>query len=117
MRATLSAGSGTGEGRIVARVGDLSGEATFSVGGPESVRVDEGPESPSFDLSAVVQRARNRLRPTAEEGWAAENGRYTAGFDADWMEAHPLTLFDLRQESQALAAIGLKFRISGPPVA
>lgn len=48
---------------------------------------------------------------------SASDQNVTAGFDADWMEAHPLTLFDLRQESRALAAIGLKFRISGPPVA
>ena len=39
----------------------------------------------------------------------------TAGFDADWMEAHPLTLFDLRQEARALSTLGLTFRVSTSP--
>jgi exopolyphosphatase/guanosine-5'-triphosphate,3'-diphosphate pyrophosphatase len=46
---------------------------------------------------------------------SAGDERITAGFDPDWMEAHPLTLFDLRQETRALAAIGLQLRVSGSP--
>ena len=40
------------------------------------------------------------------------DNRVTVGFDDDWMKAHPLTLFDLKQESRALATIGIKFRVN-----
>ena len=36
----------------------------------------------------------------------------TAAFGAEWMETHPLTVFDLQQEAKDLKAIGLQFRIS-----
>lgn len=39
----------------------------------------------------------------------------TVRFPDAWTERHPLTLFDLRQESRDLAAIGLQFRVTGPP--
>jgi exopolyphosphatase/guanosine-5'-triphosphate,3'-diphosphate pyrophosphatase len=37
----------------------------------------------------------------------------TVGLPADWMEAHPLTLFDLQQEARDLKATGLLLRL-GP---
>jgi exopolyphosphatase/guanosine-5'-triphosphate,3'-diphosphate pyrophosphatase len=37
----------------------------------------------------------------------------TVHFPEDWLENHPLTMFDLRQESRDLKSIGLKFRVSG----
>lgn len=37
----------------------------------------------------------------------------TVGLPTDWMEAHPLTLFDLQQEARDLKATGLLFRL-GP---
>jgi exopolyphosphatase/guanosine-5'-triphosphate,3'-diphosphate pyrophosphatase len=39
------------------------------------------------------------------------DNRITADFPADWAAAHPLTIFDLEQESRDLRAIGLQFRI------
>jgi exopolyphosphatase/guanosine-5'-triphosphate,3'-diphosphate pyrophosphatase len=38
----------------------------------------------------------------------------TLAFPADWMESHPLTLFDLQQEARDLRAIGLNFRVNRP---
>ncbi|MFC1690322.1 exopolyphosphatase, partial [Pseudomonadota bacterium] len=38
----------------------------------------------------------------------------TVSFPDNWSESHPLTLFDLQQESRDLEAIGLQFRISKP---
>ena len=43
------------------------------------------------------------------------DNRVTVGFDEAWMQAHPLTLFDLKQEARALAAIGIKFRVDASP--
>jgi exopolyphosphatase/guanosine-5'-triphosphate,3'-diphosphate pyrophosphatase len=43
------------------------------------------------------------------------DNRITAAFDDEWMESHPLTLFDLKQEAKQLAAIGLKFNVNEPP--
>jgi exopolyphosphatase/guanosine-5'-triphosphate,3'-diphosphate pyrophosphatase len=43
------------------------------------------------------------------------DSRITAAFDDEWMESHPLTLFDLREEAKQLAAIGLKFNVNEPP--
>jgi hypothetical protein len=36
----------------------------------------------------------------------------TVSFPDKWKDAHPLTLFDLRQESEDLESIGLQFRVS-----
>ncbi|NND56112.1 MAG: Ppx/GppA family phosphatase [Xanthomonadales bacterium] len=36
----------------------------------------------------------------------------TTSFSEQWIEKHPLTMFDLQQESRDLATIGLQFRIS-----
>ena len=36
----------------------------------------------------------------------------TVSFPDKWKEVHPLTLFDLQQESKDLEAIGLRFRVS-----
>ncbi|MGD8359752.1 MAG: exopolyphosphatase, partial [Lysobacterales bacterium] len=38
----------------------------------------------------------------------------TIAFPADWTESHPLTLFDLQQETRDLKAIGLNFRVTRP---
>ncbi|MEE4218335.1 MAG: Ppx/GppA phosphatase family protein [Xanthomonadales bacterium] len=46
---------------------------------------------------------------------SGSDNRVTASFDAEWLEAHPLTLFDLKQESKALEAIGLQFRVDVSP--
>ena len=35
----------------------------------------------------------------------------TASFPDKWKDSHPLTLFDLRQESRHLDSIGLHFRV------
>ena len=42
------------------------------------------------------------------------DNRITVGFPKKWREAHPLTLFDLRQETRDLRAIGLRFRVDEP---
>jgi exopolyphosphatase/guanosine-5'-triphosphate,3'-diphosphate pyrophosphatase len=42
----------------------------------------------------------------------AGDNTVTAAFDARWMENHPLTVFDLQQESRDLKAIGLQFGVS-----
>ncbi len=39
----------------------------------------------------------------------------TVSFPEQWKEAHPLTMFDLQQETRDLESIGLQFRISGSP--
>ena len=36
----------------------------------------------------------------------------TVSFPDTWKESHPLTLFDLQQESKDLESIGLHFRVS-----
>lgn len=46
---------------------------------------------------------------------SAGDGLITVGFPSDWMEAHPLTLFDLEQESADLESIGLEFRVAPSP--
>ena len=38
----------------------------------------------------------------------------TVSFPEQWREKHPLTMFDLQQESRDLASIGLQFRVSSP---
>jgi exopolyphosphatase/guanosine-5'-triphosphate,3'-diphosphate pyrophosphatase len=43
---------------------------------------------------------------------SASDTTITAAFGAEWMETHPLTVFDLQQEAKDLKAIGLQFRIS-----
>ena len=40
--------------------------------------------------------------------------RITVSVPANWTESHPLTLFDLQQESKDLQSIDLQFRISKP---
>jgi len=40
----------------------------------------------------------------------------TVGFSPAWVAAHPLTVFDLQQESRDLKAIGLQFRIDAEAV-
>lgn len=37
----------------------------------------------------------------------------TVSFPESWKESHPLTMFDLQQESREIESIGVKFRISG----
>jgi exopolyphosphatase/guanosine-5'-triphosphate,3'-diphosphate pyrophosphatase len=37
----------------------------------------------------------------------------TVGLPKKWREAHPLTVFDLEQETNDIQAIGLQFRVSG----
>lgn len=41
----------------------------------------------------------------------------TASFPDKWKDSHPLTLFDLQQESKDLELIGLHFRVTQPPSA
>jgi exopolyphosphatase/guanosine-5'-triphosphate,3'-diphosphate pyrophosphatase len=38
----------------------------------------------------------------------------TVSFPEQWRETHPLTMFDLQQETKDLETIGLQFRVSGP---
>ena len=45
---------------------------------------------------------------------SGSDNRITVGFPEEWMEAHPLTMFDLQQESRALKSIGLRFRVNAP---
>jgi exopolyphosphatase/guanosine-5'-triphosphate,3'-diphosphate pyrophosphatase len=40
------------------------------------------------------------------------DNRITVGFAKDWADTHPLTMFDLRQESKVLDSIGVKFRVN-----
>ena len=46
---------------------------------------------------------------------SGSDNRISVVFAADWAEQHPLTLFDLQQESKALAPIGIGFRVSLSP--
>jgi len=46
---------------------------------------------------------------------SGSDSRITASFDQEWLEAHPLTLFDLKQESKTLDTIGLQFRVDISP--
>lgn len=46
---------------------------------------------------------------------SGSDNRITASFDEEWLQANPLTLFDLRLESKALEAIGLQFRVNISP--
>lgn len=41
------------------------------------------------------------------------DNRITVDFPPEWKENHPLTMADLRQESQQLKAIGLQFQVMG----
>ncbi|MCP4538101.1 MAG: PKD domain-containing protein, partial [Chloroflexi bacterium] len=84
VRMTLTADrqSQRGEGRLVARVGDLSGETTFIIGRPGRVRIGRENKDVTPDAAAVVQRVRNRLRPTTRGEWAVANRRYDATFGA-----------------------------------
>ena len=45
---------------------------------------------------------------------SGSDNRITVGFDDSWVEAHPLTLFDLQQEARALKSIGLKLKVNLP---
>ena len=40
------------------------------------------------------------------------DNRVTVGFSKEWADAHPLTMFDLKQESKALEGIGVKFLVN-----
>jgi len=42
------------------------------------------------------------------------DNRITVDFSREWKESHPLTMTDLRLESQQLKAIGLQFQVIGP---
>jgi exopolyphosphatase/guanosine-5'-triphosphate,3'-diphosphate pyrophosphatase len=64
-------------------------------------------------FACILCRGRDDKLP--EFRLSGSDHRVTAGFDADWMESHPLTLFDLKQESRELAAIGIEFRVSPSP--
>jgi exopolyphosphatase/guanosine-5'-triphosphate,3'-diphosphate pyrophosphatase len=44
---------------------------------------------------------------------SATENRITVGFPADWKDRHPLTMTDLRQESEQLKAVGFQFRVIG----
>jgi len=45
------------------------------------------------------------------------DNRITASFDEAWVQAHPLTLFDLNQETRTLAGLGIKFGVAISPAA
>lgn len=45
---------------------------------------------------------------------SGSDNRITVGFGESWMEDHPLTMFDLQQESKILKSAGLKFQINTP---
>jgi exopolyphosphatase/guanosine-5'-triphosphate,3'-diphosphate pyrophosphatase len=42
------------------------------------------------------------------------DNRITASFPENWARKHPLTLYDLKQESHALESIGLQFTVINP---
>jgi exopolyphosphatase/guanosine-5'-triphosphate,3'-diphosphate pyrophosphatase len=44
---------------------------------------------------------------------SATDNMITVDFPANWKERHPLTMNDLRQESEQLQAIGIRFRVIG----
>ena len=52
--------------------------------------------------------------PTAPTSDSGSDNMITLAFPAEWMESHPLTLFDLQQEARDLRAIGLNFRVNRP---
>lgn len=58
---------------------------------------------------------RSRDDPLPEFRLSGSDKQVTVGFDAEWMDAHPLTLFDLKQETKSLAAIGIEFRVNPSP--
>jgi exopolyphosphatase/guanosine-5'-triphosphate,3'-diphosphate pyrophosphatase len=42
------------------------------------------------------------------------DNRITVDFPQEWKENHPLTMADLRLETQQLKAVGLQFQVIGP---
>jgi exopolyphosphatase/pppGpp-phosphohydrolase len=46
---------------------------------------------------------------------SSNDNQITVVFDESWAEKHPLTLFDLRQETTLLAPIGIRFRVNLSP--
>ena len=40
------------------------------------------------------------------------DGKITVSFEKKWMEAHPLTVFDLRQEARYLEPVGLQLEVN-----
>lgn len=61
-------------------------------------------------LAGILCRSRDDAAVPAFR-LSSSGNTVTAGLPADWMEAHPLTVFDLQQEARDLRATGLSFRL------
>jgi len=61
-------------------------------------------------LGCVLCRSRDDSA-VPEFRLSGTDNRMTLSFPQDWVEAHPLTMFDLQQESKDLKAIGLQVQI------
>ena len=96
------------EGQVVARVGDLSDAASFTAGRTGGVRVSDPTTSPALDVAAVVQRVRNRMRPTDRGQWAVANRCYTATFGTAGFDL-ALKEDDDEEEAVREAAGGVRF--------
>ncbi len=64
-------------------------------------------------FACILSRSRDE-RALPKFRLSGGDNRITAGFPRKWREAHPLTMFDLRQETRDLDAIGLQFRVDEP---
>ncbi|MGD8346226.1 MAG: Ppx/GppA phosphatase family protein [Lysobacterales bacterium] len=65
-------------------------------------------------LASILCRGRDDASLPEFRLSASEN-TIQAGFSPEWMEAHPLTLFDLKQESRELKTLGLRLRVMPSP--
>jgi exopolyphosphatase/guanosine-5'-triphosphate,3'-diphosphate pyrophosphatase len=61
-------------------------------------------------FACILCRSRDE-KTLPEFRLSRSDNRITVGLDEKWVEAHPLTLFDLKQESRALKAIGMQFKV------
>jgi exopolyphosphatase/guanosine-5'-triphosphate,3'-diphosphate pyrophosphatase len=64
-------------------------------------------------FACILCRSRDE-KSLPEFRLSRSDNRITVGLNEKWVEAHPLTLFDLKQETRALKAIGLQFKVHIP---
>jgi exopolyphosphatase/guanosine-5'-triphosphate,3'-diphosphate pyrophosphatase len=62
-------------------------------------------------IAGILCRSRNDIAIPAFRLGGGDNA-IGLDFPADWVESHPLTVFDLQQEARDLKAIGLQFRVN-----
>jgi len=81
----LIAPQDAGGGEVTAHSGSIAGAAAFAVKPGLRVGQPDGALPPDA-LAEAIERARNPLRPQANERWAAANRHYTATVSAQGMQ-------------------------------